>query len=202
MLVFFNIGSIWTHTTQGAAEGRAVVLDFVGQGYVPSKMHLLILDAFILFLQMVLTTIAYEVSVASKKQSDATSSTPSLPLQLPSPSPVSAPPNPNTDEDESPKSSLFTDSLYIIDLRLAHILDRLRDPAHIIPSSNAEGLLPLPNTTPWPLPASLRLLIRARAEVRRRAQAQPQRQTPGSGNEEASTDTSRRIPGEMDIEDG
>jgi hypothetical protein len=174
-------------------------------GYVPSKMHLLLLDAFILFLQMVLTTIAYEISLASKKQSDATTLTsiPSLPLQLSSPSPVSAPPNPNTDEDEAPKSSLFTDTFYIIDLRLAHILNRLRDPAPIIPSSN-EGLLPLPNTTPWPLPASLRLLIRARAEVRRRAQAQTQRQTrmPGSGTEEASTDTSRRIPGEMDIEDG
>jgi len=207
MLVFFNLGSVWTHTTQGAAEGRAVILDFVGQGHVPSKMHLLLLDAFIIFLQMVLTTIAYEISLFSKMQSEATtltSSTHSQPSVSASPLPASAPPPPVMDEDDLQKSSPFTESPYIIDIRLNHILDRLRNPAPVIPNSNTGGLLPLPNTTPWPLPASLRMLIRAQAEVRRRAQAQTQRPTrmPGSGNEDADTDTSRRIPGEMNIEDG
>jgi hypothetical protein len=32
MLVFFNFGCVWTHAIDGVAEGRAIVLDFVGQG--------------------------------------------------------------------------------------------------------------------------------------------------------------------------
>lgn len=89
---------------------------------------------------------------------------------------------------------------YIIDLRLSHIVERLRNPAPIIPNTDSEDLLPLPNTTPWPLPASVRMLIRARAEVRRRAQAQTS--VSGTGEENASIDTSRRVPGEMDADDG
>jgi len=32
VLVFFNFGCIWTHAIEGVSEGRAVVLDFIGQG--------------------------------------------------------------------------------------------------------------------------------------------------------------------------
>jgi hypothetical protein len=44
----------------------------------------------------------------------------------------------------------------------------------------------------------LRMLIRARAEVRRRAQTQAQAQIQDASNGE----TTRRIPGEMDTDDG
>lgn len=32
MVLFFNVPIFWTHATQGAAEGRALVLDFIGMG--------------------------------------------------------------------------------------------------------------------------------------------------------------------------
>ncbi|KIM75461.1 hypothetical protein PILCRDRAFT_35882, partial [Piloderma croceum F 1598] len=166
VLVFFNFGCIWTHAIEGVSEGRAVVLDFVGQAYKPSKIHLLLLDALILFLQMLLTTIAYETSLFSKISSN-TSLTPPIPA-LPSPFPDSAPPTPLADDPS--KSSLpppISESPYIIDLRLSHVLDRLRNPAPIVSDPSPDELLPFPNTTPWPIPTSLRMLIRARAEVRR-----------------------------------
>jgi hypothetical protein len=100
--------------------------------------------------------------------------------------------------DDPSKSSLpppIGESPYIIDLHLAHILDRLRNPAPAISDPNPDELLPFPNTTPWPLPASLRMLIRARAEVRRRAQPQTQ-------DAPANAETTRRVPGDMDTDDG
>ena len=145
------------------------------KAYKPSKTHLLLLDAIILFLQMLLTTIAYEVSLFSKSPSDI-SLTPQIPMlssPFPSPSPdLESQTLPMDDPSKSSLPPLIIDSPYIIDLRLAHVFDRLRNPAPSVSDSNLNNLLPFPNTTPWPLPASLRMLIRARAEVRRRAQAQ------------------------------
>jgi hypothetical protein len=104
--------------------------------------------------------------------------------------------------DDPSKSSLsppIIEPSYIIDLRLAHVLDRLRNPAPNVSDSNSDDLLPFPNTTPWPVPASLRMLIRARAEVRRRAQVQAQQTQGGPAN----VGTTRRVPGEMmDTDDG
>lgn len=159
---------------------------------MPSKKHLLLLDALILFLQMLLTTIAYETSLLSKS-AYVTPPIPTLssPFQTPSASP--SPPL-----DDPSKSSLppptTTESPYIIDIRLRHVLERLRKPAPTVPESNSDDLLPFPNTTPWPLPASLRMLLRARAEVRRRARVQTQ---PAAEN----TETTTRVPGEMDADD-
>jgi hypothetical protein len=228
VLVFFNFGCIWTHAIEGATEGRTIVLDFVGQGafyinkglrapldafllvyylptaHLPSKKHLLLLDGIIIFLQMLLTTIAYETSLLSKSPLD-TSLTPPIPIlssPFPSPSPYPELPAPPMDSpSKSSPSPPIIDSPYIIDLRFMHVLDRLRNPAPNVSDSSPDDLLPFPNTTPWPLPASLRMLIRARAEVRRRAQAQTQtQQTPGGPT---NVETTRRIPGEMmDIDDG
>jgi len=195
MLAFFNFACIWTHAIQGAAEGRAVILDFVGQAYTPSKTHLLLLDAIILFLQMLLATIAYETSLLSKSPSDTSLTPPISTLSSPFPSLYPEPLTPPV--DDSSKSSLpppIIEPSYIIDLRLAHVLDRLRNPAPNVSNSNSGDLLPFPNTTPWPVPASLRMLIRARAEVRRRAQTQ---------GGPANAETTRRVPGEMmDTDDG
>lgn len=164
-------------------------------GHMASKTYLLLLDALILFLQMLLTAVAYETSLLSKSPSD-TSLIPPIPTSsplLPSPS-LSAP----TDNPSTSSPPPINESQYIIDLRLAHILDRLKNPAPTISDQNPDEFLPFPNTTPWPLPASLRMLIRARAEVRRRAQTQAQAQIQDASNGE----TTRRIPGEMDTDDG
>lgn len=32
LILLFNVGSIWSHATEGAAAGRSIVLDFVGPG--------------------------------------------------------------------------------------------------------------------------------------------------------------------------
>jgi hypothetical protein len=162
---------------------------------MPSKKHLLLLDALILFLQMLLTTIAYETSLLSKSPSDTylTSPIPTLSSPFQTSSTSLSPPL-----DDSSKSSLppptTAEAPYIIDLRLGQVLERLRKPAPTVPESNPDDLLPFPNTTPWPLPASLRMLLRARAEVRRRAGAQTQ---PAAENMETTT----RVPGEMDADD-
>jgi hypothetical protein len=169
---------------------------YASPAYKPSKIHLLLLDAFILFLQMLLTTIAYETSLFSKISSNASLAPPIPALPSPFPSPDSAPQTPPADDPS--KSSLpppISESPYIIDLRLSHVLDRLRNPAPIVSDPSPDELLPFPNTTPWPIPTSLRMLIRARAEVRRRAQAQMQ-------GAPANAETTRRVPGEMDAEDG
>jgi hypothetical protein len=151
---------------------------------------------------MLLTTIAYETSLFSKtSDTSLTPPIPTLSSPFPSSSLYSAPPTPPMDDPS--KSSLpppISESPYIIDLRLAHVLDRLRNPAPAVSDSNPDEHLPFPNTTPWPLPASLQMLIRARAEVRRRAQAQAQTQpTQGALS---NADMTRRVPGEMDTHDG
>lgn len=177
----------------------------------PSKLHLLLLDALILFLQMVLATIAYEASLISKSSSSdsipLTSSTnipdPSSPFPFPSMS-ASSTPNLDASPSKSPPPPDIIDPQYIIDLRLSHILDRLKNPTPT--SIDPDSLLPLPNTSPWPVPASLRMLLRARAEVRRRAQAQlnggrNENRTEDGNGIRTGGDTSRRIPGAMDTED-
>ncbi|KAF7361829.1 DUF1746 domain-containing protein [Mycena venus] len=73
LLVSVNIFTIWSHATSGASDGKAVILDFIGMAYPPSKFRLLSLDLFIVFLQMLLATIAYETSFA--KDNDSSTNT-------------------------------------------------------------------------------------------------------------------------------
>ncbi|OBZ68138.1 hypothetical protein A0H81_11864 [Grifola frondosa] len=103
---------------RGAAEGRSVILDFVGIAHVPSKLHLLLLDFLIIFLEMVLTTIAYETSLSSEMPPDTPD--PLLPI----------PPNSAPDSTERSKSSqsLSYERPYVIDLHFSTILEHLRHP--------------------------------------------------------------------------
>ncbi|TFK44763.1 hypothetical protein BDQ12DRAFT_673535 [Crucibulum laeve] len=171
MLLLFNGPTLWNHATQGAAEGRAIVLDFVGMAYVPSKAQLIVLDLLIVFLQLLLTTIAYETSVwytssASAEDTLLPDTISPLPSSLPSPITSSPPPTPTNSsmrDEESNTTKMGSRTgvpQYVLDLRLRPIIARLRSPVPPPPSANSDSLLPLPNTTSWPLPAGMRMLMR------------------------------------------
>lgn len=134
--ILFNAGSVWSHVATGPAQGRSIVLNFIGQGEqhhrfslrdgfnrqhspasVPSKIHLLFLDFAIIFLNMVLISIAYESSWHAIMPRDTPD--PLLPIPMtPSQSPMF------TTTDRSDK-----ESPYALDLQLGQIINRLRDPS-------------------------------------------------------------------------
>lgn len=157
LLCLSNLPSFWSHARDGAAEGRAIVLDFVGMGHVPSKLHLLLLDVFIVVLQMVLATISHEKSL------HASSPSASPDTLLPTPM-ASTPPLPFTSSEEDVPKNGGHEPAWVVDLRIRHIISRLREPA---PSrSEAYSMLPLPNTTPLPIPLHLRAIMRRREDGR------------------------------------
>ncbi|KAJ3575089.1 hypothetical protein NP233_g1336 [Leucocoprinus birnbaumii] len=178
-LIFFcNAVVLWIHTVQGASEGRALIIDFIGLSYVPSRMQLLSLDLFIAFLQLLIATISYETQLYYKNADADTvdvllpeTSTPSTPLTseylpLATEYPPSSPSDTDTPETSITKDSRKNPTPCIIDLRLSQIVDRLRNPAPP-PTQREESLLPLPNTTALPIPAGLRMIMRANARARR-----------------------------------
>ena len=145
--------------------------------YEPSKAHLLALDFFIVFLSMVLVTIAYEMSYAAD-----------MPPDTPDPlSPLSATPaSPLPTDAHEP-----TKSTYVLELRLSTIIERLRNPPPPPPPRNtsSDDLLPMPNTTTGRLASGLQMLLRARQQQRqraRRAAATRPRDGGGGGREEDS----------------
>lgn len=200
MVLVFNIGSVWTHAVDGASTGPSLILDFVGMGactyvstiytansragYVPSKLQLVFLDVFIIFLEMVLTTIAYETSLSAA--TSATDTTDTL-LHVPrSPNPQLSTPN---------KSQPINVPYYALDLQFGAIIKRLRGPAPAATRDlDRDELLPLPNTVPAGLRESLGVLLRARADLRTRANPPPPTATPPR----AVQSTTRTVPGAMD----
>ncbi|KAJ7703123.1 hypothetical protein B0H17DRAFT_89251 [Mycena rosella] len=171
LLVSLNAVTVWNHATSGASDGKTVVLDFIGMAYTPSKTRVLSLDVFIVFLQMVLATIAYETSLA--KGSDTTTHN-----LLPSPT-RSSRTKPYPSRSSAP---------YVIDLSFRAVVARLWRP---LPrpspgNGNLDGL-PLPNTTPWPLPAvGLRMLLGVPSG------------RPSGRNVNETGDGNARIPGALD----
>jgi len=156
---------------------------------------MLTFDIIIMVLQMVLTIIAYESSVATDMPATLD---PLLPI--PSQSPLSTPFLPKFNEDKPLEPP--DEAPYIVDLRLSPIIDRLRRPAPPVPvrESTDSHLLPLPNTTPWQLPNSLQLFMQARSRMRERVRNRAAQTRPDSPS---NTDTARaRIPGGLDTEDG
>ncbi|KAF8210349.1 hypothetical protein K438DRAFT_151957 [Mycena galopus ATCC 62051] len=81
LLISVNILTVWSHATSGASGGKTVILDFIGMAHPPSKFRLLSLDFFIVFLQMLLATIAHETSLAKDGDRDIDSAT-STPLAV------------------------------------------------------------------------------------------------------------------------
>ncbi|KAH8080283.1 hypothetical protein BXZ70DRAFT_960361 [Cristinia sonorae] len=183
LVLFFNIGSVWTHATTTPSESRSVILDFVGMAHTPSKLHLLTLDFAIIILTMLLTFIAYETSLLADMPSNTTD-------------PLQPKPNSATSSNVLPfDNHKVAESPYVMDVRLSPILDRLRNPAppprSITRSAADRELLPLPNVVPWQ-----RLLRRARANARERTRQDAQQTemaTEGEGG-------GRRIPGGLDDE--
>ncbi|KAF8910388.1 hypothetical protein CPB85DRAFT_1221566 [Mucidula mucida] len=178
VILLFNVYATWNHTTEGAVQGRGIILDFVGSelgSYVPSKFELVSLDVSIIFLQMLLTTIAYEIHVIENSDVEDTLLPPSATHTLP----ISV-----TEAEGLDVFNQHKTPPYIIDLTFAHILKRLRESTSPVTSApTRESVLPLPNTTPWSLPMTL---IRARAQ-RREAEA--------AG---AVNGTARTVPGSLD----
>lgn len=208
-----NAGSVYWHAKEGPAEGRSIILDFVGMGmfymilsssehidmfisaHVPSRAQLLLLDFTIIFLQILLVIISFETSLAAAMPED----TPD-PL-LPDPSPDTSA---SSDEPSKNSNTASLESPYVLDLRLSLILDRLRHAPPPPPGQESSAdLLPLPNTTSM---THLRRLLLVRAELRERTRAQEadtrrrgdERQTESDDADEGQ----RRVPGGMDLEDG
>ncbi|EMD37358.1 hypothetical protein CERSUDRAFT_114032 [Gelatoporia subvermispora B] len=203
LIVLFNFGIVWTHAVRGAAQGRSIILDFVGIGHAPSKAHLLFLDFLIIGLEMLLTTVSYETSYLADMPSD----TPDTLLPIPS-TPTTLP---TTSPDNSKESALP----YMMDFRFSLIIDRLRQPHPPPPprDSSASDLLPLPNTTLSQVTNNLNRLLRTRERLRERIRqleaeaARTQEELDARDREEAegrgggNRDRPRRIPGAMDTED-
>ncbi|KAH0827803.1 hypothetical protein J3R83DRAFT_3428 [Lanmaoa asiatica] len=210
LLCASNAPSFWSHARDGAAEGRAVILDFVGMGgylltrtrqpahtdtgYPPSKLHLVLLDTLIFCLQMLLTTISFEISVRLSSLSDLDSSA------IPSSPALSPPRTPSLEIDrgdgDDRKYAHHHTPTMIIDLRFHHLINRLRNP---IPLASDADLttLPLPNTTPTPLSMHLRAIVRRREEARRRV---PDQSDSAETANSSRTEDAGRIPGSMSTE--
>ncbi|TFK75377.1 hypothetical protein BDN72DRAFT_810981 [Pluteus cervinus] len=188
-ILFFNIPTLWNHATSSGLEERAVFLDFVGLAYVPSRLQLFALDFVIVFLQFLLTTIAYEMSLTQgSTDNDVQDTLLPTPPGLP-PVASSSSTNPLSSPIKPPPSS-STD--LVLDLRLSTVIARLRSAAPRPRPISSDAFLPLPNTTPWPLPAGMRMLMRASAQMRRDAAAAEADMVGNRGE--------RRIPGAMNRE--
>jgi len=186
--LFFNSSSLWNHFTQGAAEGRAVVLDFVGMSYTPSRLQLVALDVSIIFLQLLLTSIAYELSLGDESGVDTPAPIPSVSSPSPVPNSASAFLPFSSAEGSKRGSSPGIESPYILDISISLVLARLRASAPPPRSGSAEHGLPLPTTSPWPLPARFQMLMQNGRGVRGR-NTSPER-----------TSGTTRIPGTLEEE--
>ncbi|KAI0633566.1 hypothetical protein C8Q77DRAFT_1115671 [Trametes polyzona] len=206
-----NAPSLYNHAAKSPAAGRSLILDFVGLDNIPSRAFLLFLDFVIILLQIVLTTIAYETSLARDMPPDTPD--PLQPEPIPT-TPTSPLPLGGTDTKQPEATSHEGAMEYVIDLRLRTLLQRLRHPPPVPPPPQTRlstELLPLPNTTSFQLSQSIRMLARATARGRERAGAQQgesgRNGAAGSrggrisdrGDREATE--SRRIPGGMVSDD-
>ncbi|PSR81145.1 hypothetical protein PHLCEN_2v6480 [Hermanssonia centrifuga] len=185
LIIIFNVGSVWSHATEGAVQGHSMLLDFIGPGSVPSRLQLLLLDFAIILLNMLLSTIAYETSLQSHMP--ANTPDPLLPISPLSPSPSEL----QSEYPPKPHQSMVQ-SQYVLDLRLRPIYERLKNPTPTPPERRNEDLLPLPNTTGWQLPGTIRMLVRAGERARLRTEPPAQRAD--------VRDDGRTVPGGLDTE--
>ncbi|TBU31564.1 hypothetical protein BD309DRAFT_886759 [Dichomitus squalens] len=171
LVVLVNLQSFYNHIFKGPAEGRSIILDFVGLAHKPSKVFLLSLDSLIVFLEFILIIIAYETSFVLASPPDT--SDPLLPHPIPPSSALSLTlGDPDTKPLDSTSAAYNDEPEYIVDIRLGPLLRRLRNPPTPPPpqqNNPSDELLPLPNTTSFQLSQSLNMLARARARMRERA---------------------------------
>ncbi|KAI5116753.1 hypothetical protein M0805_008366 [Coniferiporia weirii] len=177
LVALVNAGGVWAHAATGGEGGggagggpgaRAVVLDFVGMGHTPSKLQLLLLDATIIFLQALLTTIAYETSLALALPADVPDPLlPASPSPLPSPG-ADADADADSDSESAPflsaspplsspstayppaplrkaalrafsSSARLPPAVPVVDLTLRHVAHRLTAPAPELPERTGAG---------------------------------------------------------------
>lgn len=151
-------------------------------------MHLLLLDVLILFLQLLQETLTYEKSL---QQSSSVVSEVLLPY------PYVPTPLPRSNEDEQPKPSRI-ERTYIVDVRLAPLINRIRQPAPEVVERPLDAL-PLPNTSNLPtIPRHFRALMRITEERRRPSSPEPH---PTSSDRREHIETEQRLPGSMGTED-
>lgn len=151
-------------------------------------MHLLLLDVLILFLQLLLETLTYEKSL--QQSSSITVSEVLLPY------PLVPPPLPPSNEDERPKPSR-NERIYIVDVRLAPLINRIRQSAPEV--ERPLDVLPLPNTSNLPtIPRHFRALMSIREERRRPSPPEPY---PTASDRREVAETEQRLPGSMGMED-
>ncbi|KAF8584827.1 hypothetical protein K439DRAFT_1633229 [Ramaria rubella] len=179
-----NTGSVVNHITyhpSDMASRRGLVLDFVGMAHLPSKTQLLILDIFIIFLQLVLLCIAYETSLSL-----------SLPPETADPLAPSSTCSADLDGTISSLSKTHR-STPILHLRLRPTIRRILDPLPVISTPSDPSDLPLPNTTPFIFPSAgfpiqIAFRTRTRAQARREAAAN-----------EGGDGAGRSVPGGLDV---
>lgn len=172
--------------------------------YLPSKFQLLTLDLLIVILQLLLITIAYETSVYYDNEAEdpedillpstAVPSTLSIPLFQSSldTSSDSTPFSPSLpSKTMSPTNAVPT----VVDFRFTTIMKHFRHPPPPSRSTVVDPVLPLPNTTPWPLPAGMRMLMRASRQIRDVGGAGAPTGPPVNGGREVT------VPGAIDIQD-
>ncbi len=168
-----------------------VILSHSYIAYSPSKLQLCCLDFFILFLQLLLVTIAYETSTYGTNEDPNAEDIllPESPITLSIPlfqvRDDLSPETPTSLLPSQPKSvTSFTNvPPFVLDLRLKPIITHLRNPPPLRMTSLQSGL-PLPNTTPFTLPG-MNMLLRAGRQRRNAAVAA------------ASIGREMRIPGSM-----
>ncbi|CCM03590.1 uncharacterized protein FIBRA_05727 [Fibroporia radiculosa] len=197
LVVLFNVGALWSHTQEGAAQGRSIILDFIGMAHAPSRLQLVSLDFTIIFLNMLLTTIAFETSLSAAVPPDTPD--PLLPLPATPISPLLAT---STDSMVKGPEPIHLGSQYIIDLRPSILWNRLRHPPTPPPTreSALNELLPLPNTTaPWRISRSLQVILRARQQLVTRARATETGTEPVQTAEDGTGDR-QDIPGALESE--
>ncbi|KAJ3802982.1 hypothetical protein GGU11DRAFT_763430 [Lentinula aff. detonsa] len=190
--LFSNSFSLWNHATMGSTEGRAAVLDFVGLAYAPSKFQLLFVDFSIVFLELLLTIISFEIHTPESGTADSYDyllPTPASPIPPLIPSRSLETSFANQKAFESPNS----EPQYIVDIRFSSIRARLRNTPAISRTSNSQDtLIPFPNTTSWPIPMSL--LMRAAG---RRRQTTAERAVAPSRDTGQEDRGNRTVPGGM-----
>lgn len=165
-----------------------------GTGYLPSKPHLVLLDTLILCLQILLTTISFEVSLRSSSLSDPDSS--AIPSSPALSSPTTSALEIDSGDSDDRKYSHHHAPTMIIDLRFRHFIHRLRNPIPLA-SRMDPTTLPLPNTTPTPLSMHLRAIVRRREDARRRA---PDQSDLADTLNNPRAEDAGRIPGSMSTE--
>jgi hypothetical protein len=169
--ILSNLPSIYVHLFRGVADGRAIILDFIGMcmlfslqqvsihiysplAYSPSKFQLCYLDLFNLLLQLLVVTISYETSVYATDDADATD------LLLPQSPELMRNDSPSLLSSQSTPSYPTNTTPIVVDLRQKAIAAHFHHAPHPSRAARYDSLLPIPNSSLTRMRISLRQIQR------------------------------------------